>query len=100
VSKLICAALASIAASACSITPADGADWTDARVRAASDQPPVYIERVTLDPGVAFTLTRGAEDVLDARDRVQARAARLEAPTVDTADFVVRARERASPPPL
>ncbi|MEQ8405221.1 MAG: hypothetical protein RKE49_08990 [Oceanicaulis sp.] len=101
--KPVFTAAASLALLAgCALSP-DGAEpsWTDARLSATPPSgAPEYVARERLTPADRLELASGALAALAARDRVRLTGEALRAPTVDTAEFVVEARERALPPSL
>jgi hypothetical protein len=87
--------------SACTLTPEPAQpSWTDARL---SETPPGavpgYVERAVIAPGERRSLDARIAQTLKVRDQVNTVGVRLSAPTVDTAEFVVNARRRGSPPP-
>ncbi|MEQ8434511.1 MAG: hypothetical protein RIA71_09740 [Oceanicaulis sp.] len=87
--------------SACSLTR-DAAEpsWTDAQL---SESPPgaapAFIERAVMERSERRMLDAHLEETLQARDAVNTAGAALRGPTLDTAEFVVEARRRATPPP-
>lgn len=87
--------------SACSLTPEEAApSWTDAQLRESPPgAAPAFIERAVMAPGERRMLNVHLEETLQARDAVNTAGAALRAPTLDTAEFVVEARRRATPPP-
>ena len=101
--KPVFAAAASLALLAgCALSP-DAAEpsWTDERLSATPPaDAPAYVARERLSREDRVQLARGALGALAARDRIRVTGEALRAPTVDTAEFVVEARERALPPPL
>lgn len=87
--------------SACAMSgDAAESSWTDARL---SETPPgdapAFIERAVLPRDERRTLNAHLAQALEARDAVNTAGAALRAPTLDTAEFVVEARRRATPPP-
>jgi hypothetical protein len=87
--------------SACALTPdAAQPSWTDAQLsEAPAGAAPAFIERAVMARGERRLLNAHLEQTLRARDVVNTAGAALRAPTPDTADFVVEARSRGTPPP-
>ncbi len=86
--------------SACTLTP-DAAEpsWTDAQLsEAPPGEAPAYIERAVMPAAERRSLYDHLAQTLQARDAVNIAGAALRAPTLDTAEFVVEARTRATPP--
>jgi hypothetical protein len=87
--------------SACTLTP-DAAEpsWTDVQLsEAPPGEAPAFIERAVIAPGERRTLNAHLVEALQARDAVNTAGAALRAPTLNTAEFVVEARTRGTPPP-
>ena len=92
--------LPTAALSACALAPRDvEPGWADAVLeQAPPGEPPASVSEQTLSPQVRDALLSAAVDVQTRGEGVRLTGLRLRAPTRDTAEFVVEARERARPP--
>ena len=92
--------LPTAALSACALAPRDvEPGWADAVLeQAPPGEPPASVSEQTLSPQVRDALLSAAVDVQTRGAGVRLAGLRLRAPTLDTAEFVVEARERARPP--
>jgi hypothetical protein len=86
--------------SACALAPsAAEPGWADALLAdAPAGQAPSTVGTDPLPGDLRAELLTSAVDVQRQGETVRLTGAALRAPTVDTADFVVEARERARPP--
>ena len=92
--------LPAAALSACAVAPRDvPPSWTDALLdQAPPGEPPASVSEQTLSAQTRSQLGAAALDVQALGLRVREIGLELRAPTLDTAEFVVEARERARPP--
>lgn len=92
--------LSAAALSACALSPRDvESSWADALLeQTPPGEPPASVSSHTLSAQDREAFLASAVDVQTRGARVRVTGLRLRAPSVDTADFVVRARERARPP--